>query len=134
MGTGPAMGTVMLAWRRPSADSVRAFLAAQSSLGFTYTGVGATADGLPPEGYVVDHTRIRLGRGEEVFAAARRALERWDQFRLGWVEAGMPRTPIRAGEGVAILARLAGIWSLNACRIVYVVDERRPMWRFGFGY
>src|SRR4051794_9292338 len=124
----------MLAWRRPSADSVRAFLAAQSELSFTYTAVGATADGLPPAGYVVDHTRIRLGEGEEVFSAARRALERWDQLRLVWVEAGMPQAPIRAGEAVAIVARFLGIRWLNACRIVYVVDERGPTWRFGFGY
>src|SRR5437764_14319588 len=128
------MGTVMLAWRRPSADSVRAFLAAQSELSFTYTAVGATADGRSPAGYVVDRTRTRLGEGEEVFSAARRALERWDQFRLGWVEARAPGPAIRAGEVVAIVARSVGIWWLNACRIVYVVDEQGPTWRFGFGY
>ena len=35
---------------------------------------------------------------------------------------------------VAILARSIGLWWLNACRIVYVVDEDGPVKRFGFAY
>jgi uncharacterized protein (UPF0548 family) len=35
---------------------------------------------------------------------------------------------------VAILARSLGLWWLNACRIVYVVDEPGPVQRFGFAY
>lgn len=76
----------MKSLRRPTAATVREFLAAQAKLSFTYTAVGATAS-LPPTGYVVDHTRIKLGEGEEVFTRARAALGRWEQFRLGWVEA-----------------------------------------------
>jgi uncharacterized protein (UPF0548 family) len=123
----------MKSLRRPSADTVREFLAAQAKLGFTYTAVGATAS-LPPTGYVVDHTRIKLGEGEEVFAKAKAALGRWDQFRLGWVEAWPPETPIRTGEVVAVVARRVGFWWLNACRIVYVVDELGPVCRYGFAY
>src|SRR5260370_38795913 len=32
------------------------------------------------------------------------------------------------------MARLFGLWWLNACRIVYVVDEEGPVRRFGFAY
>ena len=46
--------------------------------------VGATAS-LPPTGSAVDHTRIKLGEGEEVFTKVKAALGRWEQFRLGWV-------------------------------------------------
>ena len=35
---------------------------------------------------------------------------------------------------VAILARSIGLWWLNACRIVAVVDEDGPVKRFGFAY
>ena len=35
---------------------------------------------------------------------------------------------------MAILARSLGLWWLNACRIVYVVDEPGPVQRFGFAY
>ena len=123
----------MLSLRRPSAATIREFLAAQAKLDFTYPAVGATA-AVPPAGYVVDHTRIKLGEGEAVFRAARAALRRWEQFRLGWVEAWPPETPIRAGEVVAVRGPALGLWWLNACRIVYVVDEEGPVTRFGFAY
>ena len=54
---------------------------------------------------------------------AKAALGRWQQFRLGWVEVWSPETPIEIGEVVAVIARNLGLWWLNACRIVYVLDE-----------
>jgi len=123
----------MLSLRRPTAETIRAFLAAQAKFDLTYAGVGATAT-TPPAGYAVDHTRIRLGEGEKVFAAATAALERWQQVRLGWLEAAPQDTPIREGQAVAVIARLFGLWWLNACRIVAVVDEGGPVQRFGFAY
>ena len=113
---------MMVSLRRPSTETIREFLASQSKLGFTYTAVGATAS-LPPAGYTVDHTRIKLGQGEEVFTKAKAALGRWEQFRLGWMEAWSPETTIKTGDVVAVVARNLGLWWLNACRIVYVVDE-----------
>ena len=100
---------------------------------FTYAASGAT-QGEPPAGFVVDHTRMKLGRGEEVFNKAKRILERWGQFDLGWVEAWPTDTPLRRGEVVAVVAHLFGLWWLSACRIVYVVDEVAPVTRFGFAY
>lgn len=123
----------MLFLRRPTAEAIRAFLASQARLDLTYSAVGATTTN-PPAGYVVDHTRMRLGAGEQVFAAAKEALERWQQFRLGWLEASPEGTPIKEGQVVAILARSIGLWWLNACRIVAVVDEDGPVHRFGFAY
>jgi uncharacterized protein (UPF0548 family) len=112
---------------------MRDFLAAQSQLDFTYAEVGSTAT-VPPTGYAVDHTRVRLGEGETIFERAKAALGRWDHFRLGWVEAWSPATAIEPGRVVAVLARKFGVWSLNACRIVYVVDQPGPIERFGFAY
>ena len=42
-----------------------------------------------------------------------------------------PDTPIETGRDVAPLARHLGFYSLNACRIVYVIDEPNT---FGFAY
>ena len=53
---------------------------------------------------------------------------------MGWVEAWSPKTPIKTGEVVAVLGRAIGVWSLNACRVVYVVDEQGPVSKFGFAY
>ncbi len=123
----------MLCLRKPSTAKLRDFLAAQSKLDFTYSAVGATAS-QPPASYVVDRTRIKLGEGAGTFAAAKDALRRWEHFRLGWVEAWPPETPIQKGEVVAVIARIFGQWWLNACRIVYIVDEQGPVKRFGFTY
>jgi uncharacterized protein (UPF0548 family) len=123
----------MLSLRKPSAESVRRFLAGQAKLPFTYSAVGATAT-TPPAGYVVDRTRIKLGEGETVFRVAGDAVRRWEQFRLGWVEAWSPDTPIQPGEVVAVMGRAIGLWWLNSCRVVYVVDESGPLSRFGFAY
>jgi len=122
-----------LALRKPTPDTLCRFLATQKPLPFTYEAVGATA-GTPPAGYVVDRTRIKLGDGESVYRAAIAALRRWEQFRLGWVEAWSPDTPIQAGQVVAVMGRAVGLWWRNACRIVYVVDEAGPVRRFGFAY
>lgn len=112
---------------------MRRFLAAEAKLPFTYEAVGATAE-TPPVGYVVDRTRIKLGEGEAVFQSAKAALRRWEQFRLGWVDAWPSDTPIQTGEVVAVMGRAIGVWWLNACRIVYVVDETGPLSKFGFAY
>jgi uncharacterized protein (UPF0548 family) len=123
----------MLFVRRPTREAIQRFLAAQARVPLSYAAVGATM-AAPPAGYVVDHTRIKLGDGENVFAAARAALERWQHFHLGWLQASPEDTPIKVGQDVAILARLAGLWWLNACRIVVVVSDDGPAQRFGFAY
>ena len=123
----------MATFRKPPPAVLDTFRAAQAEFDFTYPSVGATA-GTPPPGYVVDRTRVELGSGESTFAAARAALGRWEQFRLGWVEAGPTDTPIRTGEVVAVVARVFGVWWVNACRVVYTVDESGPVCRFGFAY
>jgi uncharacterized protein (UPF0548 family) len=123
----------MFRLRKPSTEAIRRFLDSQARLPYSYAAVGATS-AAPPAGYAVDHTRIQLGVGSSVFADAKGALERWQQFQLGWVEPCWPDTAIEPGQVVGVLARAYGVWSLNACRIVYVVDERGPVTRFGFAY
>jgi uncharacterized protein (UPF0548 family) len=123
----------MLSLRKPTREEIRKFLDGQSRLDFSYSFVGYTAS-TAPRGFSVDHTRVKLGSGEAVFLAATLAIQRWEQFRLGWVEAWSPETPIESGEVVGVLGRVIGLWWLNACRIVYVIDEGGPVQRFGFAY
>lgn len=95
--------------QKPSVESIRSFLTAQSKLPFSYSAVAATAT-TPPAGYVVDHTRIKLGEGESVFQSAKATLQRWEHFRLGWDETWPPNLPIKSGEVVAILGRAVELW------------------------
>jgi uncharacterized protein (UPF0548 family) len=48
------------------------------------------------------------------------------------MKAWSPKTTIETGDNVAIVARNLGLWWLNACRIVYVVEEEEPVRRYGY--
>ena len=119
--------------KKPSPDTVRKFLEDQTRFDYSYPEVGASLRECPP-GYKVDHRRVCLGKGTAVFEAAHDALRRWQMFELGWVELCWPETPPKPGAVVAILARACGLWCLNACRVVYEIDETQPCRRVGFAY
>ena len=116
--------------REPTANQVRQFIAAQQGLPFSYSEVGATQE-KPPGGYTVDHNRTKLGQGAQTFRRAVAALKDWKQFELGWTSIVPAQTPTQTGQIVAVQARTFTVWSLNPCRVVYVIDEER---RFGFAY
>lgn len=119
---------------RPTAERVQRFLDEQRALPFSYAEVGATL-ATPPSGFELDHNRAHIGHGRECFECACRALRSWRMFDLGWVDVADHAAPIETGTCVAILARVLGVWSLNACRIVRVVESRTiDVERFGFCY
>lgn len=123
----------MFTINKPSNEYIRQFLVTQGKCPFSYDAVGMTRSA-PPVGYVEDHNRIELGRGEATWQCAVAAVQRWEMFHLGWVQICWPHAPIVVGTTVGILARVPGCWSLNACRIAYLVDEEGPLCRYGFGY
>lgn len=130
----------MFTLTEPSEPDIAAFISAQSPLSFTYTEVGAT-QGSAPSGYTVDHNRVLLGNGMAVYERAVEALKQWRQFELGWVSLVPRGVKIEEGATVAVKAWACGTWSLNACRVVYVVDESERLTdattslsRFGFAY
>lgn len=129
----------MFSFSKPRGDAVDRFLKRQSALDFTYHDVGATAawgdDPVPPPGYHFDRARVALGSGRRTFFAAAEALRSWRQFEVGWADVSLADTPLEAGRVVAVRARVLGLWTLHACRIVYVVDdEQASVRRSGFGY
>jgi len=118
---------------RPGPDAIDSFLESQKGESFPYVDVGASRQSAP-QGYVVDHNRILLGQGVEVFERAVKALKRWKMFEMPWVELCWPSAPIEIGATVGVLVSHLGFWSLNACRIVYVVEDHGISDRFGFAY
>ena len=117
----------------PSTEAVSKFISTQHELPYTYEAVGAT-NTKPPAGYKVDHNRIKLGSGAEVYRRATDALKSWRQFDLGWVTIVPSGVPLAAGSIVAVKARAFGSWSLSAARVVYLIEEENPIKRFGFAY
>ncbi|MBC8030339.1 MAG: DUF1990 domain-containing protein [Pyrinomonadaceae bacterium] len=123
----------MFLLRRPTPETIRRFIASQSDLPFSYSQIGATRTE-PPAGFIVDHNRIRIGSGQESYEQAVAALRSWKQFDLGWVSVVPPGLPVKVGTTVAVQAKTLGVWSLSACRIVYVIEEDDDVKKFGFAY
>lgn len=124
----------MFSFSKPSAETIAALIERQAACDFTYRSIGATLDGCAPPGYDRDHNRVCLGSGEAVFAAACEAVRGWRMFPPGWTEIYPSGAQIAAGTVVGMMAHCYGGWWLNACRIVYVIDEDGPGRRFGFAY
>ena len=119
---------------RPTTVAITHFLQEQAVQPFSYPAVGATKT-TPPAGYVVDHNRVQLGSGATCYHQACAALQRWEMFNLGWLHLYWPTTPVATGATVGVLAQVFGFYILNACRIVYTIDETTADYtRFGFAY
>lgn len=120
----------MFLLRKPSAEKIRQFIESQSDLPFSYSQTGAT-QARPPAGFIVDHNRILIGEGKETYDRAVAALRSWKQFELGWVTVVPRGQPLEVGTTVAVQAETFRVWSLSACRIVYVINDAK---KFGFAY
>ena len=116
--------------RRPNDDEIRDFLDEQRHKPLNGCDAGSTV----PAGYTIDHNRIRLGNGPATFQKAVEAIKRWEMFNIGWLDLCWADAPIETGSVFAVLAHHLGFWSLNACRIMSVIDEGRDPRRYGFVY
>jgi uncharacterized protein (UPF0548 family) len=123
----------MFLFSRPGEAAIRSFLAAQKDQPFSYADVGASRD-RAPNGYTVDQNRVQLGHGAGVFERATDALRGWSMFEMPWVKLCWPNTPPQVGATVGVLVSHLGFWSLNACRIVYLIEDHGVCERFGFAY
>ncbi len=124
----------MFLFGKPSAEIIRNFISSQRALPFTYSDAGATRTEAVPPGFNIDHNRAKIGNAPAVFDRAVNALKNWQQFELGWVEVVPAHVVLEVGAVVAVRAHTFGLWSLNATRVVYLIDETAPLKKFGFAY
>src|SRR5262249_17867423 len=54
-------------------------------------------------------------------------------FELGWMEVLPKNALVAQGTVVAVLVSHLGFWSLNGCRVVYLLGSETPP-EFGFAY
>ncbi len=119
---------------QPADAELRAHVERYGASELTYTHVGATRDALPA-GWDHDEVGADIGRGGADFARAEAAFRAWRMFDLGWVRPFRHDVPLLTGEIVAFSARIFGLWTINLCRIVYVVDDDDGVVRrLGFAY
>jgi uncharacterized protein (UPF0548 family) len=123
----------MFCFSRPNRQSIIDFISAQANQTFSYAEVGFSRQ-QAPRGYAVDHNRINLGNGSDTFERAKVAIRQWKMFDMSWVSLCWPKTLIEPGATVAVLISHLGFWSMNAARIVYVIEEQGRIEKYGFAY
>lgn len=123
----------MFLLNKPTTQELASFLAAQENSSFSYPQVGASRNDSPAT-YNIDHNRVQLGKGEEVFVRARKAIQSWKMFDLGWCSIYPGDPNVEVGVTVVAVINHFGFWSLNASRVVYLFEEDGDYQKYGFAY
>jgi uncharacterized protein (UPF0548 family) len=118
--------------RRPSQRELEEFITRSRDLSLSYDPIGIARTS--PHGFKVDEASGVIGHGERAFEQAKLALTEWRHFDFSWVELFPRVAPIEPGSVVAVLVNHLGFWSLNGCRVVYTLGDRRTGPGFGFAY
>ena len=104
---------------------------------YSYPHVGATR-GTPPANWRINHMRFQVGRGRAKFDFLAEALFSWKLLAIDGLEVFPSARLPEPGTDVAILSRHFGIWSVDFCRVIYVLHEAPEqdgkVWRTGFAY
>jgi uncharacterized protein (UPF0548 family) len=127
----------MLFLRRPTDQQIHALLAARESVSFSYSDVGATRTS-PPSGWRINHMRQLIGTGKVAHDRAIAALFSWRLLAIDGLEVFPSATKLQPHTNVAIRSRHFGIWSVDFCRVIYVLQDEPEndgaLLRTGFGY
>lgn len=121
----------MLSIFKPGTVAIQAFLETERNKPFSYAAVGQTQTDAAVSGFDNDFNTQELGRGPAAWEAAKTAIRQCQMFPGGWADVMPKPLAIREGEVLAMVVQVLGIWWLNSCRIVYVIDTER---QFGFAY
>ncbi|MBV9670915.1 MAG: DUF1990 domain-containing protein [Acidobacteriales bacterium] len=116
------------------AREIQEFLRLVQTSSFSYQEVGATLSGEMPSDYNIDRNRQLLGRGCAVWEKAKEALRQSAMFDMPWIRLHRADKWIATGTVVAVEVKHFGFYSLNACRIIGLVDSSPGIERFGFSY
>lgn len=123
---------------RPTRAQIAIHLASKQPL--TYLEVGASAHhnlsepGRVGRGYDVDRHEFSMGTGRDRFERTRDALIAWRHFEIPWLSIHGADTPAAQGQVVATLVRVAGLWFLNPCQVVYTEFSTHSPDRTAFAY
>ena len=127
----------MIRLRRPSGREIESLLGSRPAL--SYPEVGATARLDSPTlrqslalRYDLDLHEFTVGSGRAAFDRARSALMAWRHFDVPWLEFRGPDR-VEPGQVVATVLRVAGLWFVNPCRVVYVDPGPDPV-RAAYAY
>jgi uncharacterized protein (UPF0548 family) len=114
----------MLFFRKPRESSIRSLLAERGAMTYSYPQVGATRSA-PPAGWRINHLRLKAGSGRAKFDALAEALFSWKLLAIDGLVVFPSAPALQPGTDVAILSRHFGIWSVDFCRVIYVLKDQQ---------
>jgi uncharacterized protein (UPF0548 family) len=117
---------------QPRGEQINELIDRWKDAPFSYQAVGASRSGRYPAGYSVDRKCVRLASGREAFEIAKRAVQSWAMFDLGWVKTFPPSVAVQPGAVVAVIVSHFGFWSVNLSRIV-CIDKQEDSYTFAYG-
>jgi uncharacterized protein (UPF0548 family) len=124
-------------YKKPTPAAIAAYIRSQHGAPLSYDFATLTQS-IPhaktPPGFVFDRRREIIGSRPEQWERAKDAVRQWVMFQNGWTEMHAPDGPPRVDNVVGMLTQMGGLWWLNCCRVLYLIDETKPLKRFGFGY
>jgi uncharacterized protein (UPF0548 family) len=97
----------------------------------TYSDVGATLEGVLPEGFHHDRYEVVLGRGSTTFHIAVKGLKTWKAHDMPGVRIFPEGREIQSGATVVATLGTPFVALAAPCRIVRVIDDET---RWGFAY
>lgn len=136
MNQASAVATTRPTFRltRPSTQDMQDIANTDRGVPFNYPAVGSTKTG-GPSGWRTDFLEGQVGSGPEAWTRAKAAIDTWTMFDLNWVHLLDRHTPLEPGQTITFSSYQLGVWIVNSCRIVYVVDEvSEAEERYGFAY
>lgn len=110
--------------RRPTEQQINSLLASRQSMPFSYPDVSATRATPPPAGWRINHMRALVGKGKPAYESTVAALFSWQLLAIQGLQV-FPSTPsLEPHTNVAILSHHFGIWSVDFCRVIYVLNNQ----------
>jgi len=127
----------MLFLFRPGTPAIQRLLNECEHASFSYKAVGSTRT-VPPAGWRINHMRRLIGIGSAAHARAVAALFSWQLLAIEGLEVFPSAATLQPNTSVAILSRHFGVWSLDFCRVIYVLRDEPEndgaLLRTGFAY
>jgi uncharacterized protein (UPF0548 family) len=117
---------------RPSQAVIDRFVLASHGLSLSYEPIGIAAAG--SRRGAIDEQAVAIGSGMADFERAKLALGSWRHYDVGWLAVHPPGSMVAVGTVVVVAIRHLGFWSLNGCRVVYMIEGAAGDPRFGFAY
>ncbi|KAL2622961.1 hypothetical protein R1flu_003166 [Riccia fluitans] len=122
-------------FQRPSTKEEKSFLSSCQGYNYDEKYVGATSeapwsadrlDQLKRDGFIINHTRVKVGAGPHAFARAKDKLQNWRHLQLGWASVD-PSTPIKVGGKFGIVVHEMVAWLVNPLQIAYLRDGQEEV-------